>query len=97
MLELGQETIVAHKKIGHYARQHHINELITYGHFSQQAAATFGKHATHFVDQQTLNHYLEARLSPNVVLLVKGSRAMAMDKIVAYCTEIESETIHTDA
>lgn len=82
MRELGREARRLHAEIGELARHRGIDRLYAVGELSAAAARAYGPGAHHFADQTALIEALRAELKPGRVLLVKGSRGSAMDKVV---------------
>lgn len=83
MAELGADSLSLHEEIGRRAREAGIDELFAIGPLSQQAVTAFGTGGSHFEQQQALIDALLGRLQGEETLLIKGSRAAAMDRIVA--------------
>jgi UDP-N-acetylmuramoyl-tripeptide--D-alanyl-D-alanine ligase len=88
MLELGQYEQLGHEKVGGRAAEV-ADEVITVGeraHIIAKAARVNGfpsQHLTEFANSTQVISYLEDYLKPNDVVLVKGSRGMSMDQIIA--------------
>lgn len=82
MLELGENCYQFHREIGERALQSGIQKLFCYGNFTQLTAKTFGKNARHFNRQNQLLSVLKDQLNENCVVLIKGSLAMNMSRIV---------------
>jgi len=86
MAELGATAAQHHFSIGEEARQKGIDQLLACGSHCPEAVKGFGEGATCFKTQQALiEHLLRMLAAPdhqNAVLLVKGSRGAAMDKVV---------------
>jgi UDP-N-acetylmuramoyl-tripeptide--D-alanyl-D-alanine ligase len=82
MGELGATAPELHAEIGTFARAAGIDQLLTLGELSQQAARTFGKGARHFPRIEELLAEIESRLAPDVTMLIKGSRFMRMERVV---------------
>jgi UDP-N-acetylmuramoyl-tripeptide--D-alanyl-D-alanine ligase len=88
MLELGPYEQQGHEMVGVRAAQV-VDELITVGELGQiiaNAARRAGlakQRITIFEDSRQVIDFLSARLGANDVVLVKGSRGMHMDQIVA--------------
>lgn len=82
MAELGPEAAALHAQVGRRARASGVERLYATGTLSRDAARTFGAGARHFSDTASLAQALEAALRPGVTVLVKGSRSMAMDRVV---------------
>jgi UDP-N-acetylmuramoyl-tripeptide--D-alanyl-D-alanine ligase len=81
--ELGEESAALHEAMGRQARAAGVNRLYTLGHLSAFAAEAFGKRALHFLEQRSLLAALQEEQRPNVTMLIKGSRCMRMEQIVA--------------
>jgi len=86
LLELGADEIEQHKAIGVYARENKVDRLLTFGELSQHAANEFGKGADWFPSKDVLAKKLSDELGKNCTVLVKGSRSMKMEQIVAALT-----------
>jgi len=81
MAELGNDAESIHAEIGRAARQAGIDQLLTYGALSRNAAEAFGAEGMSFLKQELLIEQLLGMLDSNTVVLVKGSRMMRMDKV----------------
>jgi UDP-N-acetylmuramoyl-tripeptide--D-alanyl-D-alanine ligase len=82
MGELGDDAAELHAEIGHYAKVAGVDALFTLGTLSQEMTAAFGAGAKHYESVEALAGDLAAKLKPTSVVLVKGSRFMAMERIV---------------
>ena len=82
MRELGADAEKLHARIGAIARENGIAHLYTVGELSAHAASAFGNGARHFADQTTLIAALAVDAHAGTVVLVKGSRGSAMDRVV---------------
>jgi UDP-N-acetylmuramoyl-tripeptide--D-alanyl-D-alanine ligase len=82
MLELGNQEQQFHTEIGQEARKLGINALYAYGKLTQFAAQAFGEEGYYFADQQQLIIALQKAVKPGMTVLVKGSKAMAMWRVV---------------
>jgi len=82
MAELGTQAVAAHREVGEYAADRNIDMLVTIGEFSQFAHAGFTSAARHFEDRRALIAYASTLLSPDLLVLVKGSRSSAMEDII---------------
>ncbi len=88
--ELGPEAERLHRELGAFARERGIERLLTCGRLSRAAAQAFGRGAEHFDSREALVERLEGLLEQGDTVLVKGSRAAAMDEVVAaLCREGE--------
>jgi len=83
MGELGPQAAALHAEIGAFARASGIDRLLTLGDLSAQAAQAFGAGARHFPRIEELLAEIENMLAPDVTVLVKGSRFMRMERVVA--------------
>jgi len=82
MAELGTDAERLHAEVGALARRSGIQRLRAVGRLSRAAVDAFGAGAAHYADQAQLVDALRADLRAGVVLLVKGSRSSAMDRVV---------------
>ena len=93
MRELGPAADALHARSGCEARSAGFERLYALGEHSRSAVAAFGAGGAHFEDVDTLvadlNHDLRQGGEPAVVL-VKGSRGMRMERVVAALAAGES-------
>ncbi|MFD0715135.1 UDP-N-acetylmuramoyl-tripeptide--D-alanyl-D-alanine ligase [Paenibacillus sp. GCM10027626] len=97
MLELGPQELELHRDTGKYISADKADAVLTFGPLAEQLAAAaapaFGVAAADvakdgeravkaFADKQLLIAWLRARLAPEDLVLVKGSRGMRMEEIV---------------
>ncbi|OIK12337.1 UDP-N-acetylmuramoyl-tripeptide--D-alanyl-D-alanine ligase [Bacillus sp. MUM 13] len=87
MLELGQNEVEYHKEIGYQVAQSKIDFLFTLGklakYIAEETQRNHGsKKVKTFLDKQSLITQVRDVLEPNDVILVKGSRGMALEDIV---------------
>lgn len=82
MGELGDDAADMHTEIGRYAKAAGVDALFTLGTLSQNMTDAFGAGAKHYQSSEALTEALKAQLQPTSVVLVKGSRFMAMERIV---------------
>lgn len=94
MGELGPDAEQMHRDIGRFAAEQNIDRLLAVGPLSKAAVEGYeaaqesnlsrvkGKSGQHFADQQSLVAAILPQLHPEMVVLVKGSRSAAMDKVV---------------
>lgn len=83
MKELGPQAELLHFNAGQKIRALGINHLFTYGQFSAKTTKGFGDQAQHFTDQHQLAEAVKPYLHAPATVLVKGSRSMHMENIVA--------------
>ena len=82
MGELGASTQDLHYGAGEIAREMGIKRLYAVGSLSQQAVRGFGEGAQHFSSMEELISELLSDLNEGLTLLIKGSRSMAMERVV---------------
>lgn len=89
MLELGAMATAAHTELGKSVAQSGIDELVTVGRLARDIAhgaliAGMAPSKIHsFACNQTAADYLQAQQTAGQVVLIKGSRGMVMEEIVA--------------
>lgn len=83
MAELGEASSEAHRNVGRLARDRGIEQLFALGAKAADAARAFGRGGRAFTDLQTLVEALKLELRTGSTVLVKGSRASAMERVVA--------------
>ena len=82
MAELGPSGADLHAQAGRRARRHGVERLLVVGELGVEAARAFGEGATHFADCAALVDRLRDEIPEGATVLVKGSRAMAMERVV---------------
>jgi UDP-N-acetylmuramoyl-tripeptide--D-alanyl-D-alanine ligase len=87
MKELGATSHKLHAEMGEAARSLGVNRLYALGELSEATVKAFGPGARHFQDEQSLIKALRNELRPAVACLIKGSRSMAMERVVAAITD----------
>ena len=83
MAELGDAGPDLHVRAGKLARDLGINRLYGIGDLAALAVAAFGEGAKHFGSAEALADALIDCMHSGMVILVKGSRVMQMDRVVA--------------
>lgn len=88
MLELGSYSAAAHQLVGREAVEVGFSELCLYGEFSAEIEKGARQSSSDIIINNYDNHekllsYLKSIIKPGDYILVKGSRAFAMDKITA--------------
>ena len=85
MLELGSEETAAHRRVGEEAAGS-VTVLAAFGprsHHAAEAARAAGlADVFHTEEMPALIDHVKARLRPDDVLLVKGSRGMKLERLV---------------
>jgi len=82
MGELGDASEALHRQMGEQARDAGLKRVFTLGPLAAASAEAFGEGGEQFASIDALVEYLRERLAPGVMLLVKGSRAMHMERVV---------------
>jgi len=89
MGEVGPRGPELHREIGAYARSRGVTQLLALGAASKHAVEAFGAGAEHFSDVEALVPAIRGR-----TVLVKGSRFMRMERVVAALTGARAEGGH---
>jgi UDP-N-acetylmuramoyl-tripeptide--D-alanyl-D-alanine ligase len=87
MGELGEGAATFHAEIGAEAKRAGIGKLYALGELSRNAVREFGAGARHFGSIEELLAELDRELDADTTVLVKGSRFMKMERVVAYCMD----------
>ena len=87
MLELGDYAQEGHFSVGQYARTHGVELLAAVGPLAKDIAQGYGEGAHHFATNAEAAEFLKEALSPGDILLVKGSRGMRTEEIIAALKE----------
>ena len=89
MGEVGPQGPAFHGEIGAYARARGVTRLLALGDAAAHAVGAFGEGAAHFSDVDALVAAVDGR-----TVLVKGSRFMKMERIVAALLGTSVEGAH---
>jgi UDP-N-acetylmuramoyl-tripeptide--D-alanyl-D-alanine ligase len=81
MGEVGEQGAEFHREVGAYARQKKIGSLLALGEATRHAVEAFGSGGRHFESIESLLAGIQGRS-----ILVKGSRFMKMERVVAALT-----------
>jgi UDP-N-acetylmuramoyl-tripeptide--D-alanyl-D-alanine ligase len=84
MGEVGDQGPQFHAEVGAYAKARGIEQLFTLGELAQHSATAFGSNATHCGEIDSLKTIVDATVTPQTIVLVKGSRFMKMERIVQH-------------
>ena len=90
MGEIGDMTGQFHDEVGGYAKSQGLDRLLAFGESSVLAAHNFGAGGQHFKKIEDLIASLCAELTPDTIVLVKGSRFMRMERVVEAVTAVDS-------
>jgi UDP-N-acetylmuramoyl-tripeptide--D-alanyl-D-alanine ligase len=88
MGELGDDAADMHAQIGQYAQQKGIAQLLAIGELSAHAVQHFGANAQHFLTKEALIAGVLPLMKSGATVLVKGSRFMRMEQVVAQLKHI---------
>ncbi len=91
MGELGENAAAFHAGIGVSAKNSGIEKLYALGELSREAVREFGANAQHFDGIDALLAALDVELVAGTTVLVKGSRFMKMERVVAFCVATDKE------
>ena len=83
MGEVGEQGPQFHREVGAYAAQRGVDHLLALGDASRETVAAFGAGAEHFDDVAALSLRAVELARPGGCVLVKGSRFMRMERVVA--------------
>jgi UDP-N-acetylmuramoyl-tripeptide--D-alanyl-D-alanine ligase len=95
MLELGSASGEIHREIGEYAGKIGVDRLFGYGEFAREYIVGVNRisedKGSYFLSKQELIMELKKFIAPGDTILVKGSRGMKMEEIVAAILEEGNE------
>jgi UDP-N-acetylmuramoyl-tripeptide--D-alanyl-D-alanine ligase len=86
MGEVGEQGPQFHAEAGAYARSRGVGGLYAIGELARHAVAAFGAGARHFDSHDALAAAAREAAATGATLLVKGSRFMRMERVVAALT-----------
>lgn len=87
MGEVGERGPQFHREVGEWARERGVDRLLALGAASAASAEAFGPGAAHHGDVDSLIADVSALDDEGVTILVKGSRFMRMERVVAALAE----------
>jgi len=90
MGELGENTARLHREVGAAVKKAGVHQLFATGELSRNVTDAFGEHANWFESVDTLIDALRVAITSDVNVLVKGSRFMRMERVVAALTTTDS-------
>jgi UDP-N-acetylmuramoyl-tripeptide--D-alanyl-D-alanine ligase len=82
MAELGDVAEASHRELGELARSLGVERLYSFGTLAALAAEGFGAGAERYRDAAELTSALDAALSADVRVLIKGSRVNRLERVV---------------
>lgn len=82
MAELGAFAESSHADIGAYARERGIEKLFATGSLTGLAVESFGNGGQWFTDTQALARALDESATPDVRMLIKGSRVNRLERVI---------------
>jgi len=86
MGEVGEAGAVFHAEVGAYARESGVERMLAVGVLSRDAVRAFGAGAEHFDSVDALARRITGEARAGITALVKGSRFMRMERVVAALT-----------
>jgi len=86
MGEVGEDGPDFHAEVGRYARERGVGAVLALGESTAHTVAAFGEGSRHFANVEDLIEALKKRLDDRTTVLVKGSRFMRMERVVAALT-----------
>jgi UDP-N-acetylmuramoyl-tripeptide--D-alanyl-D-alanine ligase len=92
MGEVGDQGVAFHREVGDYARAAGIERLCGLGKLAPHAVAAFGPGGENFAGIEALIDTVRAALASGVTVLVKGSRFMRMERVVAALAGAAAQT-----
>jgi UDP-N-acetylmuramoyl-tripeptide--D-alanyl-D-alanine ligase len=85
MLELGCQSAAEHARVGTRASELRIDYVLTFGNWAAEISrAARGCESVHYDQKNILAEYLAELLTPGDVVLIKGSRGMAMEDLTTF-------------
>lgn len=93
MQELGDDETRYHRECGQTIRRQGVQRLFTVGSLAREANRSFGPSARHFDTVEDMAECLQAAIHRDVTLLVKGSRAAGMDRLVSLLRDGRTEAL----
>ncbi len=87
IMELGTFSEEAHRTIGKEAKESGVDAVFAFGENARWIAKSAGDIARHYDDIDKLNADLGAFVKPGDNVLIKGSRAMKLERVTNFLTE----------
>jgi len=83
MLELGEQGPALHREIGLHAAAHGVDVLVAVGSLAAEISSTYTGESHTVADAAEAAELLPGLLAPGDAVLVKGSRGVALERVVA--------------
>ena len=83
MGEVGAKGVEFHAEIGRYAKDRGIERLFAVGELARESVTAFGTDAAHFDSPEAMAPAINGVIGATSTVLVKGSRFMRMERVVA--------------
>ncbi len=83
MGEVGHQGAQFHREVGDFARERGVGHLLALGDATRDSVDAFGAGGEHFDAIDALIERARALCEPGATVLVKGSRFMRMERVVA--------------
>ena len=84
MLELGRDEITLHEEIGEFLDRAGVEALFAFGKLANHYLVKYRGHKEYFDDKRELSIALQKYIKPEDVVLVKGSRGMALEEVTDF-------------
>jgi len=94
MGEVGDAGPAFHREIGAHARKAGIERMCTVGTLAHEAASAFGPNAAHYASVDALARDIASTVVAGTSVLVKGSRFMRTERVVAALTGEPTQEAH---
>jgi UDP-N-acetylmuramoyl-tripeptide--D-alanyl-D-alanine ligase len=92
MLELGAEGPRMHRELGAWARESGVELLVTVGSLAQEMIEPFAGDSLALPDAETAAERLPGLLKDGDVVLIKGSRGVGLERVVARLREAPADS-----
>jgi UDP-N-acetylmuramoyl-tripeptide--D-alanyl-D-alanine ligase len=83
MGEVGDQGAAFHAEVGRHARTRGVGHLLAIGGLARESVRAFGEGGEHFAEVAALAARAQALAAADATILVKGSRFMRMERVVA--------------
>jgi UDP-N-acetylmuramoyl-tripeptide--D-alanyl-D-alanine ligase len=81
--EMGTKSEAIHKELGKLIKSKNVARVLAIGSDAEFSVQEFGKGATFFKSHEQLITALKSEMKGGEAILIKGSRAQKMEKVVA--------------